>query len=68
MTEDFFGSPPPPPEPEPEEEESPPKPWYGPPENVLGGTVALDLVLATTDEVAVAITSVTAYPEGVSLP
>lgn len=40
-------------------------PWIGPPENVLGAAVPLRLVLARTDEVALAITDASAYPSGV---
>ena len=38
--------------------------WEGPPENVLGGVVGLELLLARSDMAAVAIGSVTAYPTG----
>jgi hypothetical protein len=42
-------------------------PWAAPPENVLGADVALRLVLARTEELAVAIVGATAYPSGVTL-
>ena len=38
--------------------------WEGPPENVLGGVVALDLLLARSEMAAVAISSAIAYPTG----
>jgi hypothetical protein len=60
----FFEPPPPPPEPTPFERWEP-MPWEGPPDNVLGGVVALELLLARSDMAAVAISSVTAYPTGV---
>jgi hypothetical protein len=40
--------------------------WSGPPENVVGATVPLDLVLANTGDVAVTVGGMTAYPTGVS--
>ncbi len=58
-----------PPEPSPE---SPPPPalpelpeWLGPPDNVLGAAVALDLIAARSENAAVCLESATAYPTGV---
>jgi len=53
----FFGPPP-----EPPEHAYRQPPWLGPPDNVLGVGVPLDLLLARTDDVAVAITGATAFP------
>ena len=39
--------------------------WIGPPENMLGGVVALGLVAARSKEAAVRLESATAYPNGV---
>jgi hypothetical protein len=61
---DFFEPPPPPPEPE---HEYRPPPWIAPPANVLGAAVPLQVVLARTDSVVVAVTGATAYPTGVEL-
>jgi hypothetical protein len=58
----FFESPPPPPRPEPERIDVPE--WFGPPRGTLPGALALDLVLARTDRVAVCITRIGAYPTG----
>ena len=58
---DFFEPPPPPPA-EPEIYREPP--WAGPPQGTLPGVVALELVLAQTDKVAVCVTRVAAYPTG----
>ena len=66
MSDEFFEPPPPPPEPEPEEEEPPRRPWHGPPSNVLGRAVALNLLLGRTDDVAVTLPVVTVYPDGIS--
>jgi hypothetical protein len=60
----FFGPPPPPPEPSAEAYRLPP--WIGSPDNVLGAGVPLHLLLARTDDAAVAITGATAFPTGVS--
>jgi hypothetical protein len=59
---DFFEPPPPPPEPE---REYRPPPWIAPPGNILGTALPLQLVLARTDAVAVAVQRATAYPTGV---
>ncbi|MDO9409805.1 hypothetical protein [Patulibacter sp.] len=40
------------------------KPWHGPPPAVVPAIVAVERVLARTDEVAVAVPSVEVYPEG----
>ena len=61
----LFEPPPPPPEPTPVERWEP-MAWEGPPENVLGGVVALDLLLAHSDRAAVAISSATAYRTGLA--
>ena len=58
---DFFEPPPPPPEP-PREHRQPE--WFGPPDNVLGVVVPLEVTLARTDVLALASRSVTAYPTG----
>jgi hypothetical protein len=39
--------------------------WQGPPENVLGGVAALELLLARSEKAVVVIDSATAYPTGV---
>jgi hypothetical protein len=50
---------------EPPRFERPPKPtWQGPPDNVVGGVVALDLLLARSEKAVVMIDSATAYPAG----
>ena len=59
---DFFEAPPPPPEPRHEVYRSPP--WFGPPEGMLPGIVALELVLARSDRAAVCVTRAAAYPDG----
>jgi hypothetical protein len=59
----FFEPPPAPPEPPPAERWEP-LAWEGPPEDVLGGVVALDLLLARSQMAAVAISSATAYRTG----
>ena len=61
MTE-FFEPPPAPPEP-PARHRNPE--WFGPPENVVGVTVPLDLTLARTDKLALAVPAATAYPNGI---
>jgi hypothetical protein len=53
----FFEAPPPPPAPRDE-------PWLAPPDNVLGTAVALNLLLARTDVVAVRVGAAVAYPSG----
>jgi hypothetical protein len=65
VSDEFFEPPPPPEEPE-EEHEPPRKPWHGPPENMLGATVALDLVLAVGDEIGLTIPYLSVYPDGIS--
>jgi hypothetical protein len=64
---DFFELPPLPPEDEEEPDELRQPEWMGPPRNVLGAAVPLRLVLARTEEVAVAVTDATAYPTGFEL-
>jgi hypothetical protein len=59
---DFFEPAPAPPAPEPERFRPPP--WFGPPDGTLPGVVALELILARTDAVAVCITRLSAYPTG----
>jgi hypothetical protein len=60
----FFEAPPPvdPPPFEPVEH----RPWWGPPPNELGVAVPLRLVLARTDEIAVALLDIVAYTTGLS--
>ncbi len=58
----FFEPPPPPPEPEDHRQPE----WIGPPDNVLGVAVPLELLLARTAEVAVGVTCALAYPNGIS--
>jgi len=41
--------------------------WIGPPDNMTGGTVVLDLVLANTGDAAVAMRGAWAFPTGVVL-
>jgi hypothetical protein len=57
---DFFAAPPPR---EPEPEHRQPE-WLGPPENELGVPVALRVVLARTEQVAVALIDVVAFTTG----
>jgi hypothetical protein len=38
--------------------------WLGPPHNVLPGIAPVELIIARTDETAVAIAGIRAYPEG----
>ena len=59
----FFEAPPPLEQPP----ELPQPAWLGPPANVLGAAVPLRVVLARTEEVAVAVTDASAYPTGVEL-
>jgi hypothetical protein len=61
----FFEPPPRPNLPEPEEFHEPE--WFGPPRHVLGASVPLRVVLARSDEVAIAILDVTAYTNGFEL-
>ncbi len=58
---DFFEPPPPPPKP-PRVHRQPE--WFGPPDNVVGVVVPTDLTLARTDELALVLRSVAAYPTG----
>lgn len=59
----FFDSLPPMPAPEPEPP-SPPRPAWMKPEAALAGVVAEEFLLARTDDAAVAITGLLAYPTG----
>lgn len=59
---DFF-EPPPPSAPEPEPDFRQP-PWFGAPHGTLPGVVALELVLAQTEKVAVYVARLLAYPSG----
>jgi hypothetical protein len=59
----FFEPPPLPPEPPPAERWEP-LAWEGPPEDVLGGVVALELLLARSQMAAVTISSAAAYRTG----
>jgi hypothetical protein len=58
----FFEPPPRPPE-RPSQQWQQPV-WLGPPDNVLGGVVALGLVVARSDNAAVTIDSAMIYPTG----
>jgi hypothetical protein len=58
----FFEPPPPPPGP-PEAGHRRPD-WLGPPANVLPGLVPVELLVARTDEAAVAVSGIRAYPTG----
>jgi len=59
---DFFR----PPEPPPEPARAPLQPaWLGPPENEIGVAVALRLLLARTEKVAVALTNAAAFSTGI---
>lgn len=57
----FFEPPPPPPEPELVES---PQPWWGPPLNVIGAGVALDVLLTRTEDTAVSLERFISYPSG----
>lgn len=59
---DFFEPPASPPDPEPERYRMPP--WVAAPQGTLPGTVALELILAQTEKVAVCVTRLAAYPTG----
>jgi hypothetical protein len=61
----FFDSVPPPPPPEPEPP-APPRPVWVKPETQVGGSVGVDLLLARSDEAALALTGLIAYPNGFS--
>jgi hypothetical protein len=63
----FFEPPPPPEKPEPPFEVPEPQAWWHAPRNEIGAPVPLRLVLARTDDLAVAIVGVTAYSTGASL-
>jgi hypothetical protein len=63
----FFEPPPPQERPEPPSEVPTPRPWWHAPRNEIGAPVPLRLVLARTDELAVAIVGATAYSTGASL-
>lgn len=64
----FFASMPPPDEAEFEEFDEPQLPaWYGPPQHVLGGTVALDQVLVRTEHVFIGISRARGFASGVAL-
>jgi hypothetical protein len=63
----FFEPPPPPERPAPPFEIPQPPPWLQAPRNELGVVVPLRVVLARTDQAAVAVVGVTAYTTGVSL-
>jgi hypothetical protein len=57
---DFFEPPPPLPEPELPQH----WPWHGPPGNVVGAGVALEVVLARTPDLALSLERFAAYPTG----
>jgi hypothetical protein len=56
--------PPPPPEPPGREDRRPI--WAGPPNNVLPGIVPVQLVIARTQDTAVAVIGIRAYPNGLA--
>lgn len=57
----FFEPPPPPRHPQPQ----PHRPaWAGPPDNVLGSAVAVQAVVARTQQLVIAVVGVVAYPQG----
>ena len=58
-----FFEPPPPPKPSQQSWRQPD--WLGPPDNVMGGVLALALVVGRSQQAAAWIESVTAYPSGV---
>ena len=58
---DFFEPPPPPPGPLREHRQPE---WFGPPDNVVGVVVPMDLTLARTDELALVLRSVDRVPDG----
>lgn len=58
----FFEVPPPPPEPE--QPRRPKQPWAGSPDHVIGGSVPGDITVARTDNVAIIVRHLIAYPEG----
>ncbi len=60
----FFEPPPPPPERPPPHR---PPSWHGPPENELGSTVPIRLLLARNDELALALLDLVAYSTGFAL-
>jgi hypothetical protein len=60
----FFEPPPPPP---PRRPSHRPPPWHTPPENELGVSVPVRLLLARTDEFALGLADVVAYSTGFSL-
>lgn len=59
----FFEPPPPPPVPEPQKQPL----WLGPSGNVVGVAVPVRLVLARTDEAAVVVDGLAAFPSGFEL-
>jgi hypothetical protein len=58
----FFEPPPPPPEPP--EPASVRRPWFGPPDNIRGGVVALELTVGRSDKAAITVAAATVYPDG----
>lgn len=63
---EFFEPPPPSPEPdEPARYRTPP--WVSAPRGTLPGVVALELVLARTDQAAVCVSRISSYPSGFEL-
>jgi hypothetical protein len=61
----FFEPPPPREIPDPEEFDEPE--WFGPPRHELGAAIPLRIVLARTDQLAIAIVEATAYTNGFEL-
>lgn len=59
---DFFEPPPEPAVPEPRRYRQPA--WIGAPQDTLPGVVAMELVLAQTEQVAVCVSRLAAYPTG----
>jgi hypothetical protein len=58
----FFEPPPPPPEPP---KQPPQPPWLTPPANVLARGVPAELLVVRTDDAAIVIRNVVAYPNGI---
>jgi hypothetical protein len=64
MTDDFFAPPPPPAEEEPVRSYRPV--WAGPPQNIIPAPAPLSVVVAKTEDAAVVVAGVAAYPTGFS--
>jgi hypothetical protein len=64
---EFFDPPPPPPPPPQQPRRYRMPEWLGPPENLVPGVVAVELLLVGTDRVCVWLGAIDAYPTGVML-